>query len=170
MIWTYEQIHDLFDFLRWGDLQMLHAAGGVSDVEYYKERNISMGSIHKVLVHAMAAEWLWLSRWKGETPKRIEDHMDYPTRQALKERWPVVHLALTEFLDEQTYDSLNANFSYRTMKGEEVSGTLAEFMFHVVDHGSYHRGQLNTMIKHAGGTPVQVGFRNYITTRVKAER
>jgi uncharacterized damage-inducible protein DinB len=170
MIWTYEQIQDLFDYLRWADLQMLHAVSTIPDDEYYKDRQISAGSIHKLLVHAMAAQGLWLQRWRGQTPKRIEDHTDYPTRKSVEDRWPVVHLALTEFLEDQTYDSINASFSYHTMRGEEVSGTLAEFMFHLVDHGSYHRGQLNTMIKQAGGTPITVGFRNYITTRVKAER
>jgi len=158
-------MRDLFDFVRWGDVQMLDAASKLSDEEYYRERNISMGSIHKLLVHAMAAQWLWLSRYEGKSPARIEDHADYPMRAALEERWPVVHLALTQFLDKQTAQSLGQPMTYQALSGEIVSGTLGEFMFHLVDHGSYHRGQLNTMIKQAGGKPMTLGYRNFLGSK-----
>jgi len=140
-MWTTDQMRDLFDFLRWGDLQMLEAASKLSDDEYMKPRGISMGSIHNLLVHAMAAEWLWLQRWEGKHPTRIEDHKDYATRESLGNRWPVVHLGLSQFLDNQTATSLQAPFTYQTMgTGEIVSGALGVFLFHVVGQGGYERG------------------------------
>lgn len=166
-MWTTEQIRSLFDFLRWGDVTMLDAASSLPDEEYYKERNISIGSIHKLLVHAMAAEWLWLQRWQGRPVSRIEDHTDYPTRQDLANRWPVVHLALTQYLDQQTDKTLAAPLSYKTAKGEEVGGPLGDFLFHIADHGTYHRGQLNTMIKQAGGKPISVGYRQFLTSKAQ---
>lgn len=165
MSWTAEQMRMLFDYLRWGDVQMLDATESLSEAEYYRERGISMGSIHKVLVHSMAAQWLWLSRWKGTSPQRIEDHTDYPTREVLVNRWPVVHLALSQFLDEQTAQSMAHPLTYSMTTGQAVTGVLGEFMFHLVDHGTYHRGQLNSMIKQAGGTPVNVGFRTFMAAR-----
>jgi uncharacterized damage-inducible protein DinB len=98
---------------------------------------------------------------------RIEDVKDYPTRAALEERWPVVHLGLSQFLDRQNARTLEAPFTYQTTQGEIVTGMLGDFLFHVVDHGSYHRGQLNTMIKQAGGTPVTVGYRNFLAAKAR---
>ena len=34
-------------------------------------------------------------------------------------------------------------------------------MTHLVDHSTYHRGQLNSMIKLAGGKPADVGHITY---------
>jgi uncharacterized damage-inducible protein DinB len=165
MAWTPEQMRGLFDFLRWGDVQMLDATESLSEEEYYKERGVSIGSIHKVLVHSMTVQWLWLTRWKGTSPARIEDHTDYPTRAALVDRWPVVHLALSQFLDQQTAASLAQELTYQRMAGPVMTGMLADFMFHLVDHGTYHRGQLNAMIKQAGGKPVGVGYWNFVEAR-----
>ena len=164
-MFTSDQIRELFDFLRWGDRQMLDAAGKLPETEYYKDRNISHGSIHKVLVHAMAAEWISLQRWLGNNPTRIEDPTDYPTRDALAARWPIVHLGLSQFLDKQTARSLEAPLTYQNLSGAIVTSPLGGLLFHVVDHGSYHRGQLNTMIKQAGGQAVGVNFANFIAAK-----
>ncbi len=160
-------MRNLFDYLRWGDLQMLEAASKLPEEEYYKNRNISSGSIHSVLVHAMAAQWMWLQRWERKHPMRIEDAKDYPTREALAARWPVVHLGLSQFLDRQNAKALEAPFTYQTATGEVVTGALGDFLFHLADHGTYHRGQLNTMIKQGGGTPVAVGYRNFLGAKAK---
>jgi len=39
--------------------------GGVQDEAYYLDRGISHESIHGLLVHGMAAQDVWLRRWRG---------------------------------------------------------------------------------------------------------
>ena len=67
---TKEHLRDMFEFVRWADGQMLTAARAVPEEGYYKDQGISIGSIHKLLVHCMAAQWVWLSRWRGESRRR----------------------------------------------------------------------------------------------------
>ena len=71
------------------------------------EQHISIGSIHKLLVHCMAAQWIWLCRFRGESPTRLENHDDYPTRDALEQRWPLVHAAMVDFLGLQSPKALH---------------------------------------------------------------
>jgi uncharacterized damage-inducible protein DinB len=156
-----EQITELFDYLCWADRLMVGAAGELPEEEYYKARGISLGSIHNLLVHLMAAEWIWLQRWRGHSPTRIESYEDYPTRTALEARWPEVHAELREFLGGQTHESLAAPLAFRNIAGEASVVPLGQLMIHVVDHGSYHRGQLNTMIKQAGGQPAPAFYAMY---------
>jgi uncharacterized damage-inducible protein DinB len=47
---------------------------------------------------------------------------------------------------------------YRHISGEERVVPLGHAMIHVVDHSTYHRGQLNTMIKQAGGQPAMAYY------------
>jgi uncharacterized damage-inducible protein DinB len=148
---------------------MIVAARSVPDPGYYREQGMSLGSIHKLLVHAMAAQWLWLCRWRGESPDHIENSEDYPTRQVLEQRWPLVHGAMMDFFGQQSTRSLERNVEYRNSKGEVFSLPLHELMLHVVDHATYHRGQLNSMIKRAGGTPGAVSYQIYVVHKARHE-
>jgi uncharacterized damage-inducible protein DinB len=158
---TKEHLQQMFEYVRWADNQMLAAARSVPDEGYYKEQGISIGSIHKLLVHCMAVEWLWLSRWRNETPARVENQDDYPNRDSVLQRWPLVHSAITDFLGTQTPKSLARDVQYRNLKGELFSLPLADLMLHLIDHATYHRGQLNTMIKKAGGQTANVSYQVY---------
>ena len=164
---TKEHLRDMFEFVRWADGQMLTAARAVPEEGYYKDQGISIGSIHKLLVHCMAAQWVWLSRWRGESPSRLENHEDYPTRDVLEQRWPLVHSAILDFLGLQSPRSLAREVQYKNTRGETFSIPLGELMLHVIDHASYHRGQLNTMIKHAGGKPANVMYQNYVVQKAR---
>jgi|SRR5579864_3209113 len=163
-----EQMRELFNYLQWADRLVLDATAGLAEEEYFRQRAISLGSIHNLVVHTMGAEWVWLSRWRGTSPARIENHDDYPTRAALEARWPRVHAELFEFLDRQTPESLAAPLVYRHTSGDQYTVPLGHSMIHVVDHATYHRGQLNTMIKQAGGVPAAASYITYQTRRAKS--
>jgi uncharacterized damage-inducible protein DinB len=158
---TKEHLQQMFDYIYWGDNEIMAASRTVPDEGYYKEQQISAGSVHKLLVHCMAAQWIWLSRWRGEHPARLENHEDYPTRDALMERWPLVHSAITDFLGMQSPKALAREIQYRNTRGEMFSLPLCDLMQHVLDHATYHRGQLNSMIKRAGGQPVNISYQAY---------
>ena len=164
---TKEHLRDMFEYVRWGDGLAIAAARTVPNDGYYRDQNISIGSIHKLMVHCMSAQWIWLCRWRGESPTRLENHEDYPTRDALEQRWPLVHSAMLDFLGLQTPKSLAREVQYKNTRGEVFSVPLGNLMLHVIDHASYHRGQLNTMIKHAGGTPAPVSYHMYSTQKAR---
>ena len=162
---TKDYFAEMFDYMRWGDRLMISAARSVPDEEYYKDQGISFGSIHKLMVHCMAAQWLWLSRWRGESPTRIESHEQYPTRAEFEQRWPLVHSAILDFLGLQSTNSLARIIDYKNMKGEHLALPLSDLMMHVIDHASYHRGQVASMIKRAGGQPAAISYHRFALER-----
>ncbi len=164
---TKDHLHNMFEYVRWADSAMIRAARTVPDEGYYREQRISIGSIHKLLVHCMAAQWIWLSRWRGESPTRLENHEDFPTRDSLEQRWPLVHAAMLDFLGLQSQKGLARIVQYKNTRGEIYNVPLGDLMLHVIDHGSYHRGQINTMIKHAGGTPSAVAYHVYALEKTR---
>jgi uncharacterized damage-inducible protein DinB len=160
-------LREMCEYLRWSDQQSLLSARTVRDDDYYKELGISVGSVHKLLVHCMAAEWLWLCRFRGESPTKVEDHADYPTRMNLEQRWPLVHAALIDFVGRMTPQQMGNPVTYHDTKGNAHTLPLRDMILHLIDHGSYHRGQLATMIKKAGGTPANISFRTWALERAK---
>jgi uncharacterized damage-inducible protein DinB len=158
---TKEHLQHMLDYVRWADGQMLSAARTAPDEGYYKEQGISIGSLHKLLVHCMAAQWLWLSRWRGENPTRLESHEDYPTRDSVAQHWPLVHSAMSDYLGAQSSKSLAREIQYHNTRGELFSLPFCDQMLHVIDHAAYHRGQVNTLIKRAGGQPGNFSYSSY---------
>jgi len=149
---------DQFRFVRWGDDQVLAAAGTLSTEEYLKPRGFSHGSIHKLLVHMMASQWTWLSRFRGTPVKRSEDDREYPTLESIRLRWPILHDDWEAFLKAQTADSLTKLYSHSDFSGNSHTLRLGRLVQHVLDHCTYHRGQFNSMLKMAGGKPLNLSL------------
>ncbi len=161
---TYNLIDDFVrrsQFMQWGDERIMAAAKQVVDAEYYRDRGISFGSLHKLLVHMMGAQWIWLERWKGNSPPKLLGAEDYPTRDGIDKYWPGLHRDFITFIQAQWEPDIHRPIQYKNSRGQEFIMRLSELIYHALDHGTYHRGQANTLIKLAGGTPVSVNYFEY---------
>lgn len=158
------------EYLRWGDQRCLIAARSVRDEQYYTDYQISAGSLHKVLVHCMTAQWLWLCRFRGESPQRVEDHTDYPTRMSVEQRWPLVHAALIDFVGRMTPNQLGNPVTFHDTKGNAHTLPLRDMILNLVDHASYHRGQIATLIKRGDGKALPISFRVWATEKSRSSR
>ena len=159
---TNELLGRLFDYMKWADETMISASKTVPDGEYHLPRGFSFGSIHGLLVHGMASQEVWLRRWQGDGEAAILGEAHYPTRADLVSRWPEVHSDLFAFLSRQTNSSLLDTIVARNTYGEVFSLPLGETMIHVIDHATYHRGQINSMIMMAGGKPAAPYYQRFL--------
>jgi uncharacterized damage-inducible protein DinB len=162
----YAFLPDHLEFMIWGDLQILAAARTVPEEEYHKDRGISAGSLHALLLHAMGAQWIWLNRFQGRAFSFAEVTA-FPTRDALAARWPEVHDALRTYLAAQTAESLNVPVTFKNFRGMEFTQPMGHAFLHVTDHGTYHRGQQNTFIKLCGGKPVDIFFYKWMVEHAR---
>jgi uncharacterized damage-inducible protein DinB len=78
--------------------------------------------------------------------------------ESLRNRWPVVHTEWESFLASQTAQSLGASFSHHDFRGNPHTLPLGRLVKHVMDHCTYHRGQFNSMLKMAGGKPLNLSL------------
>jgi uncharacterized damage-inducible protein DinB len=53
---------------------------------------------------------------------------------------------------------LDDRFTYRNSKGTAFENTFKDVLFHVINHGTYHRGQINAGLRAAGVEPVPVDY------------
>ncbi len=154
----YAFLPDRFDFMIDQDRLVLAAAMPIAEPEYYKDRGISWGSLHALLVHAMGSQWVWLNRFLGTSIPKPLTAADCPTRDELAQRWPEVHSAYKGFLARQTLTALNAPLTFTNFRGETHTLPLGQLLMHVADHGTYHRGQINSLLKLCGGKPTDPSY------------
>jgi len=140
----------LYDYNRWANDRVFDAVSKLSPEQFVKDLNSSHRSIRDTLAHTLAAEWIWLERWKGTSPKALLSPADFPTLESLRVRWDQVEKEYGRYVEGMTDESLAGVISYTNTRGEEWEYPLGQMFQHVMNHSSYHRGQVTTMLRQLG--------------------
>ena len=99
------------------------------------------------LVHIFGAEWLWLERWQGRMPTALPWAPNFPDYASVSTRWSEVDRDLLKFATDVTQDEADRSFEVRTTSGGLYTQPLWQMMQHLINHGTYHRGQVATMLR-----------------------
>ncbi|PYQ25089.1 MAG: hypothetical protein DMF81_03550 [Acidobacteria bacterium] len=153
-----ETMRELYRFNRWAHERALAMAEGLSQDDFLRDMRTSHGSVAGTLVHAMWSEWIWLRRWKGESPRVMFDAADYPSVAGVRSRWDEVWSEQSAFLGSLTPQRLREPLAYLNVAGERWEYPLWQELLHVVNHGSYHRGQVVTLLRQSGKPAVTTDF------------
>ena len=162
-----ETIRLLFDYTRWADTRMFDAVSKLSPEQWTKDLGSSLKSARDTVVHVVSAQWIWISRWKGEVPKGMWTAADYPTPASIREKSEALAKDLAAFVAEQTEESLAKPLAYKNLKGDSFSYPLGQLMLHTVNHSTYHRGQVTTLIRQLGAQPLTSDLVVYYAEKAK---
>jgi uncharacterized damage-inducible protein DinB len=148
-----DAICELYDYNHWANQRVLSAMTPLTDDMFTRNMGNSFVSLRDTLAHILGAEWIWLERWLGRSPKALLSASDFPTLQALQRRWAAVRLDQNQYIQTLVPDRLNDDVSYTNTRGERYSYALWRQMLHVINHSSYHRGQVTTLLRQMGAEP-----------------
>ncbi|MCG9971990.1 DinB family protein [Christiangramia crocea] len=103
----------------------------------------------RLFSHILNAQYIWNSRIEGEDVKtdgwKVHDKGDL---RDLENRNFNKSLEILEKLE------LDNGISYKNSKGEQFQNSVQEILFHIVNHSTYHRGQIATELRQNGLEPV----------------
>lgn len=154
-------------YTRWADTRTFDALAGLSDELWTKDVGGSFGSIRNTASHLVSAQWVWLSRWKGGPPVGLWKPEEYPAYAGLRAKWEEVARDRAAFLSDQTDATLAADVEYTTTDGKSWSTPLGELFLHMVNHSTYHRGQLSAFLRNVGAKPPSTDFIVWIRSGKK---
>ncbi|HKW15455.1 MAG TPA: DinB family protein [Candidatus Krumholzibacteria bacterium] len=147
------EIRTLFAFNRWANDRILTACRLLTDEEFQRDLRSSHGGVRGTLVHTLWAEWVWFRRWVGESPKTVLDEKDFPDVTAVESRWNELDQERRLFLATISDEKLTSTFSYVNRKEEHWEYSYLRAMQHTLNHSTYHRGQIVTMLRQLDRTP-----------------
>jgi uncharacterized damage-inducible protein DinB len=145
-----QEMRALFDFNEWANEQILGAAERLSADELTRALGNSFPSVRDTLVHLLFAEWVWLRRWLGESPRAWRDAQEFADVASLRAELSAVARTRAELLDTLADDALSQPVTYTNKQGEQWRYKLGDMMRHVVNHSTYHRGQVVTLLRQLG--------------------
>ena len=158
---TQKEIETLYDYDRWANARTMEIVSSLNDGQFKRDLSSSYGGIHGTLVHIYSADWVWLERWKGASPAMSITVTEVPTLADLVEKWTHVQEDTRRFVATLTDQKLQSRFAYKDVRGNSHEEPLAHQMQHKVNHSSYHRGQVVTMLRQLGVKPQSTDLINY---------
>jgi uncharacterized damage-inducible protein DinB len=158
----------LYEYNAWADRRVVDAASALSPEKFTEPLGNSFSSVRDTLGHIYGVEWLWLERFQGRSPSAIPDAKEFETVEQLRARWTEFEPVLLNFARGLTQEDLDRVMEYKTMKFGVYKNALWQSMLHLVNHGTYHRGQVTTMLRQLGAQPILTDLMHFYRERAKA--
>lgn len=143
------EVQALYAYNEWANERILSATAELDQEVFTTPRGSSFSSIRDTLAHIVTSEWVWLRRWHGESPTAPPEWESLREASALRRKLAEIEADRRVFLDELSDEDLVKPLAYRNIKGDEFRQPLVEQLLHVVNHSTYHRGQIATLFRQA---------------------
>ena len=118
----------------------------------------SFRSIRDVVAHVVSVEWVWLERWRGVSPSDIPDWAVSGDLSVLLHHLADVQARRAMFFGELSDSTLHLQVAFRYISGDAGCHPLHDLLIHVVNHSTYHRGQVASMLRQVGAVPPPTDF------------
>jgi uncharacterized damage-inducible protein DinB len=152
-------LQHLLAYNAWANRRLLDAVAALTGEEWSRDLGSSFPSVQSTMAHLVGVEWIWLERWQGNSPSSTPEWMDSPSPERLRTVWEDVEARRSEMLQAEDFQR---TVSYRLFSGLTGSQTIENTVLHLVNHSTYHRGQLATMLRQLGKQPPPTDFLVYV--------
>lgn len=164
-----DEIRELYEYNRWANQRVLDAVARLTPEQFNQDLRNSFPSIRDTVVHMMGADWIWLARWKGVSPTGQPGTWDLSSFDTIRAQWQQTERQQTTFINALSDGALRSWLDYRTLKGEPFSNPLWQLLRHLVNHSTYHRGQIITMLRQLGAAAVSTDLIVFYREKAAAQ-
>jgi len=149
---------ELFAYNAWANRQVFDAAAALPADLYVRDLKSSHGGIHGTLAHIVWAEHLWLNRWLKKPNPAVAQGKDLHTAAEVRARWEEIEAERGAFLAQLSEAQMEETRAVKPSTGGEYQHTFGQMFRHTLDHSSYHRGQVVTLLRQVGVVPPVTGL------------
>jgi uncharacterized damage-inducible protein DinB len=123
------------------------------------KQDIHDEKILSIFGHLVSAQFIWLNRFKGLPKSKYLLWGSYSLEE-IKEMVDEAAVLWNDFINE--HDNYDRILKYENYVGNYYENALSDIMIHLVNHGSYHRGQLALLIRQKGFEPVNTDMITWV--------
>ncbi len=142
-----EKLIDLIEYTYHFNKEMIHV---ISDhIVQIDDKIISL------INHSLNAQQVWNSRILGEQSFEVWQINPFENLQEINRSNYLKSIQIIEIRD------LDEKIEYQNSKGTRFENTIFEMLFQVINHSTYHRGQINSLLKAQGIEPILTDYIFY---------
>jgi uncharacterized damage-inducible protein DinB len=152
---TFEDLNTLLDYNYWARDRVLDAVSALTLEQFTRPLGSSFSSVRDTIAHICDAESIWHARWTGKQPTGFQPADRIASVDAARREWTDLETGMRTVLSRLGPEGATRTFEYKDMRGNARSDFFWQTLQHVVNHGSYHRGQVTTMLRQLGAQPAK---------------
>ena len=149
---------ELFDYNYWARDLQIKSYATLTEQKFRRPMGSSFSSLRDTMVHMVAVEWLWLERWRGRAPKSLLSPEEFHTVSTVYDHWHTVENEMRDYLAALDEEAINKLVTCVSTRGQTWTYTLWRMMLHLLNHQSYHRGQVTALLRQLEMQPAKVDF------------
>jgi uncharacterized damage-inducible protein DinB len=147
-----DELETLIEYHYWARDRLLAAVATLPPEQFTEDRGNSFPSVRDTLAHLIGAEWVWCARWMGESPQ-FPPSTEYQELTDIRRAWVEQERKIRAVLQRLGPEDVSKLVEYTGFSGHCQSQPFWQMLQHLVNHGSYHRGQVTTMLRQLGAAP-----------------
>jgi uncharacterized damage-inducible protein DinB len=152
---TKQELEVLYDYHYWARDRMLAALETLTPEQLTRDMGSSFRSVRDTVAHVYSADWIWYTRWTGESPTTPLPMEMFPDVASIRSAWVDLEGKVRTLLVNLDADGLERRLDYKLLNGQPGSTVFWQMAQHVVNHASYHRGQVTTLLRQLGVPPAK---------------
>ncbi|WP_342614639.1 DinB family protein [Peribacillus frigoritolerans] len=159
-------VENLYNYHVWANQRIIDHLKTLSPEKYQKEMKSVFSSVSKVLSHIYLVDYGWLNILEGQ-------NMSEAMQSSLQFQEKIEKLPIEDL--EMEFHTLSTLFKYFLKSQEDIEKrimldnpwaslretSLSEMILHVVNHGTYHRGNISAMLHQLGAYSVMTDYVFY---------
>jgi len=134
----------------WANSLLLNAVSGLTEEQQQAEVKSSFPSLYKTCLHMLDAESIWWQRLK------LQEKTEFPSVSFSGSFSELAALIVQQnkqwvtWINSVNEHGLQHEFIYSNSKKERFKQPVFQMLLHLFNHGTYHRGQIVTMLRQLG--------------------
>ncbi|HZH62108.1 MAG TPA: DinB family protein [Metabacillus sp.] len=163
----------MYNYHVWANEVIIDRLKELPEDLYRRKMQSGFSSVSHVLTHIYLTDYIWFEVISGKSMKQanvstnqLREQVEMKSIEEMKE--------IFQDLSEQYKALLNTQEDIEKLilvdnpYAGSLETSISETLLHVVTHGSYHRGNIATMLRHMGHTSVMQDFGLYLyQSRIK---
>ena len=141
---------ELADYNIWANNIAIDWLHQINEEQWKQAIISSFSSIEQTAIHIAGAEKIWIDRWTNvQNPVFLTAEFK-GTKNDLIAIWKKSSADLKSFIEKYPEENYQQPLTFKRLNGEEYQMEFAQTFSHIINHSTFHRGQLVTMLRHAG--------------------
>jgi uncharacterized damage-inducible protein DinB len=143
---------ELADYNIWADNIAIEWLNQINDEQWNQVIVSSFSSIKQTAIHIASAEKIWIDFWE-KAPDPVYLSAEFKgTKNELIEIWKEASAGLKNFIEKYPEENYLQQVTFKKPNGEEGQMEFSQTFPHMINHSTFHRGQLVTILRQAGFT------------------
>jgi uncharacterized damage-inducible protein DinB len=149
----------LFDYHVWANEKLLQHLRSLPREVFTNKVDSVFPTIAETLGHILAVDELWFSRIKGENLQQIVTKQLNTLEETIKVFTGLYNEIKHFLVHTENHEKI---VIYKNTKGDQFSNKISEIVQHIVNHGTYHRGNISAMIRQMGYEGISADYIGFL--------